>query len=304
MSLDDLYKELGVDYTQEEQDQFFSELLDAAENASAHLGGGKRAKTKYRDSLVNEIQLLQQEVKSSTAEFSKVLEVHPLSEEDFRTRGYEVPTKIATQMKKYQFALVNIPIMLVPVKGWGFTSLDCIVTFNPDRPLNQRPVAEQLFPSEEWVEKIKFSQQLSIGVDETLKFKVAGEVPAVASAGVGADVQGGFKLVLGPYNYSISLPRVTARGANNVKVRWTLEGEENVQQHEMKLGAVLKVPRLAKKVEVVGVMTLCRQFHVFSADLKYLVEYIRERSQEFFKRGTPPKLPPGVWDITEQLKEA
>jgi hypothetical protein len=303
MSLEELYEELGVARTSEEQDMFFNDLIDAAVNASEHLGGAKRKKTKYRESLVNEIQQMQQEVKACTAEFSPVLEVNPLSEEKFRSRGFEVPPDIAEQFKNYRYALVNIPIMLVPVKGWGFTRLDCIAAFNPDRPLNQRPLAHQLFPGEEWQEKIKFSQQLSVGVDEFLNFKAVGTVPPVASAGVGADVHGGFQLVLGPYNYSIRLPRVTARGVGNVKVRWTLEGEENVQQNELKLGVVLKVPRQAKKVELVGVMTLSRKFHTFSTDVKYLVEYIRTRSKDFFRRGTPPRLPPGVWDITEKLQE-
>lgn len=303
MPIDELYTELGVDYTPEEQASFFNELIDAAENASAHLGRARRGRAKYRESLVNEIKRMQEETKACTAEFSPVLEVYPLTAKEFRARGFEVPSNIASQMKTFQFALINIPITLVPVKGWGFNALDCIVAFNPDRPLEQRPIAHQMFPTEEWQEKIKFSQQLSIGVDEFFNFTPVGEVPQVAKAGVSADVQGGFRMVLGPYNYTVRLPRVLARGSGNVKVRWTLAGEENIQQSELKLGVVIKVPRQAKKVEVVGVMTLNRQFHSLSADLKYLVEYIRTSSKEFFKKGTPPKLPPGVWDITRQLQE-
>lgn len=303
MSLGELYGELGVSQTLEEQDEFFNELIQAAESSNLSLGSGKKRR-KLRQSLVDEIKLRQKELKSCTAEFSRFLEVYPLSEAGFRSQGLAVPPNIASQMKKYQYALLNIPIMLVPVKGWGFTTLDCIVTFNPDRPLNQHPVAHQLFPSEEWVEKIKFSQQLSIGVDEFLNFRPAGGVPPVASAGVDAEAKGGFHLVFGPYQYSVRLPRVTARGGGNDKVRWTFEGEENIQKQDLKLGVVLKVPRKAKKVEVVGVMTLSRKFHSFTADVKYLVEYIRSRGKKFFEQGTPPRLPPGIWDITDQLKEA
>jgi hypothetical protein len=303
MTYSDLYKELDVDYSRKDQDMFFAELAAAAENVSAPLGGSKQEKTKYRQSLEKEIREMKQELDSYSAEFSKVLEVYPLSEREFHAHGYQIPTSIANDLKSYKFALVNLPITLVPAHGWGFNSLDCIVTYNPDRPVEQQPIAYQLFPSEIWQEKIRLSQQLTIGVDEFFNFHAVGSIPAIASGGVGTDILGGIRLMFGPYTYSVKIPKVTVRGANSTKARWILEGEENIQQQELKLGMILKVPRQAKKVEVVSVMALRRKFHTFTADVHYLVKFIKERSRLFFERGASPVFPPGVWDITKQLEE-
>ncbi len=299
MADSDLFSELGVDYTPGEQDRFFDELAYVARSATAPLGSNSKGPDKQ--ALVDSIRRMQEELKSCTAEFSKVLQVYPLNAKEFKARGFEISPGMADQMKKYEFALVHVPITLVPVKGWGFTSLDCIVEFNPGCPEERCPTAYQIFTKEEWQEKIAASIHLTMGLDENFNFKVAAAVPPAVQAGIGAEASAGARLALGPFNYSVRMPKILTRGCGNVKVRWSMEGEEYVQQEEPALAIVLKIPRGVRPVKVTGVMAVRCHFHLLSADIQYLIAYLRERNKNFFSQGTPIASQTAVWDLSSQL---
>lgn len=295
MSAESLLSELDVDFRPDERALFFQEAKAAAESYASTLGREATAESPQDDETGLQTQALLDELERETAEFSPVLPVVPLRRKHFVDLGLQCPPHIAHLMRRFDFYLVHFPITLVPKPGWGFQQLDCIVEFNPDQPPTERPVVYHIFPQEDWEDIIRFQQGLAIGLDENLEFKVdlkrlAVELPnldTAQQAKIGAKAAGLAGLVVGPFNYRIRRPKIVSRGQGNVKVRWRLESEAYVGEEEPQLGVVLQVPKDVSQVNAVGALKVGKDFHTFTAHLRHLMRFVRERTRTYFERGAP-----------------
>jgi len=295
MSIASLHEELGVDFRPGERGAFLQEMAAVARDYRGLLGDEEAALTAEVDDLSQHIQRLAQELEEDTAEFSPVRDIVPLRSDHFADHGLDVPAHIADLMRRFDYYLLHIPIVLFARGGWAFAQLECIIEFNPGRPPNERAVAYQIFPADDWQDVIRASQGLAIGLDENLEFKVdvkrlALELPdlsAEARAKVGTKAAGKAGLVLGPFDYRIRRPRVISKGRGHVKVRWRLEGAEHFEEEEPTLGVVLQVPKDVSQVDVIGVLKASKDSRALTDDVRHLLPYVRERTRNFLKGGAP-----------------
>jgi hypothetical protein len=290
MSVEELYAEMGIDFRPEEREGFLRELAATATSYRESLGGSTKG-IDERDQL---LQDLANELGKEVLQLSPRPAVVALGRKRFKELGIEIPSYIADLLKRFDFYLVQFPVTVVPRPGWGFSRLDCAVEFNPGLAPEERPVAFQVFPQEEWQKVIQFSQQLQIGLDENLEFKVdpaqAAELAALgteAKAAIGLQAAGKAGLVLGPFEYQVRRPRILSRGKGNVKVYWRMEGEERVMQEEPRLGVVLQVPKGVARVDAIGAVSAFRSFDLFTADLRYVWDYLSQATKSFFRKGAP-----------------
>jgi len=296
MSIESLHQELGIDFRAEERKQFLEEMEAVSENYASSLGQPGQ-ETERRSQLKKLLEQLGEE----SAELSPSLDVLRLRRNVFTERGCAVPPRIRDLLHRYQFYLVHVPIALMPRPGWGFTELECIIEFNPEAPPDERPVAFQIFPHEIWQDVLKAWQGLAIGVgksvglDEEFEFKLdptrlgtlPSEISAEARAALSGHVASGAGLILGPFNYHIWRPRIATSGRGHVQVRWRLEGEEYVTEGKPQLGIVLQVPRATRRVDIIGVLKVSKSFHLFTAEMRYVVNFLKERARQFFQAGAP-----------------
>jgi hypothetical protein len=291
----------NIDFSPAERGLFLDELTAAARDHKTVLGGGEpAAATSAEQRLRESIALLAQE----SAEFSPVLEVISLNERQMGS-GKSSP-ELMELSKRFHFHLINIPVTLVPKPGWGFTQMECSIELNPGRAADERPVAHEIFPKEEWQDMIRASQGLSVGLDEELEFKldsaevIPENIPGVGgSAAAKARLQAKAGLVIGPFEYRIRRPRILSRGRHNVKIYWRLEGEAQFEREEPRLGIVMKTPKTVRHVDVAGALCVAKTFHTFTADLKVLLKYVRERTRHFFEQGAPLTAQMQWTDITK-----
>jgi hypothetical protein len=296
MAVDNLYAELELDFQPDERRFFLQEMATVARDYKSSLGPEDAVLSPQEaDDFSQHVQRLMKQFEEDTAKFSPVRDIVPLRKKHFADHGLEVPAHIAHLMRRFDFYLLHIPITLVPRPGWAFVQLDCIVEFNPGKPPAERAVAYQVFPQEEWQDVIRASQGLAVGLDENLEFKVDMgrleiELPGLSAAErakVGAKAAGTAGLILGPFNYRIRRPKIIAKGRRNVQVLWRLEGEEYFEEEEPRLGVVLQVPKEVSRVDVVGVLKACKDFHRLTANVRHLLPYVKERTKSFFEKGAP-----------------
>ncbi len=300
--------DLSSGFSADERRLFIKEIAAAARDYKTTLGSSKPG-TPEDEEATRRLQEQLQSLTEERAEFSPVLEVFPLDEAHFKRRNAQMSPEIADLAPHFKFYLVNVPVTLVPRPGWGFTELACTIEFNAGQPASERPVAHQVFPEEQWQNMISASQGLSIGLDENLNFKAdSGELtrslPGIGgSAAASAQVKAQANIVFGPFQYNVRRPKITARGKNNVKVYWRLDGEASVDTEDQQLGVVVKVPKAVTRVDISGALNAARSFRTFTADMRYLFRYLRERTRHFFEEGAPLQNTMLWPDVTSHLKE-
>lgn len=310
MAIDDLYAELGLDFQPDERGLFLQEVTAVARDYRSSLSPKSAVRSPQEaDDPSQHIERLAKELEEDTAEFSPVRDIVPLRRKHFADHGLEVPPHIAHLMRRFDFYLLHVPITLVPRPGWAFVQLDCIVEFNPGRPPDERAVAYQIFPEDDWQDIIRASQGLAVGLDENLEFKVdvkrlrveLPELGAEARIEVGTKAAGEAGLILGPFNYRIRRPKIISKGRSHVKVRWRLESTEYFEEEEPRLGVVLQVPKEVSRVDVVGVLKACKDFQTLTAHVRHLLPYVKERTKNFFKGGAPLTDELRLTDVTAGL---
>jgi hypothetical protein len=289
MSLDHLYAELGVEFQPDEQEGFLQELADVARYHKGLLGAEPGADDD------SPLEKLAKELGNERVGFAPRPAVVALRPKLFADLHLEAPPYIRQLFQRFNFYLVNFPITLIPRPGGGFSQLDCIVEFNPKGLPNNRPVAYQIFPQEEWQEVIHAWQGVTVGIDEKLEFKVdplqAAEklltlsLPAKAAVELKTAANAG--LVLGPFDYHIRRPKIMSRGRGDAKVYWRLDGEEHLTENEPRFGVVLQVPKDVARVDAIGALLARRTFHFLTADFRHLLEYLSDRARRFFEKGAP-----------------
>jgi len=278
--------DLTLGFSPHDRTLFIQELSAAARDCKTSLG----STSGQADEINNQLEALFDKLGSESAEFSPVLDVAPLTNALFSKHSLEPPSDIA----RFDFYLLTIPVTLLPKSGWAFRQLECNLCFNADASDQQRPVAHEIFPTSEWIEVFRASQTLSVGLDENLQFKLApssfGGGPRLSDA-VQAQVElkSGVKstLILGPFNYTIRRPKIVAVGKGNVWVSWRLDGEEYFEREVPRFGVVLKVPKSIRRIDVLGTLRAERDFHFFTADIRYLLKYVREKTRRFWEQGAP-----------------
>lgn len=283
----------GVEFSEEERFEFMEELKHVARSRMGMLGDEFAPEEDERmTALLRSLDDLQEQVAHGEAiRFSPILQVIPLSADLFSGLELKAPPYLANLMQRNDFFLVNIPITLFPKPGWGFTHLELGLRMNPGQPPDRLPVAYQIFPDQKWEVVAQASQYLNVGLDEHFRFKtpeISGELTkASLDAGVGLDASAGATLVLGPFNYVVRRPKIQTAGEGDVEVRWRLEGAAHFQEEQVKMGLVLQVPKEVSRVDLASAMEVSKSFRTFSDEVKYLIRHLRERSQNFFKRGAP-----------------
>ena len=297
MTNNGLESDLTLDFRPEDRHLFFDEMIAAARDFQSTLGG----ESTDPDEISHQIEALMRELDQETVEFSPHLEIYPLRKKNFTDHGLEIPPQISDRMRRYKFYLVQFPITMVPKPGWGFVQLDCMVEFNPMQDASLRPVAYQIFPQEAWEPVIRASQGLSVGLDENFQFMTpVVSVPGIAEAGVGLAAGGQAQLILGPFNYDIRRPKIISRGIGNAIVRWRLDGEKNFEHEEPRLAVVLQTPKTVDEMTIIGVLKASKRFHPFTAHVRHLAQYVRERTRNFFDQGAPIARE-SVWDVSSQI---
>ncbi len=306
MSINNLSQEFDFAFEPAERKSFLQEVSATAQKLSTPLGANDTSGVGQPNESAQFIQNLMSELEQDTTEFSPLLEVIPLRQQDFAAHQINPPSHIASLLERFNFYLVHIPITLFPKAGYAFVQLDCIIEFNPGKPSTERPVAFQIFPDQEWQDVIRFEQGFAIGLNENLEFKVdkarvSAELPnltAEAQAAIGLKAAGNAGLILGPFNYRIRRPKIQTGGRGNVKVRWRLDSAEYFEQEEPQLGVLLQVPKNVTKVDAVAVLQASRDFRLLSANLKHVLRFVRERTKNFFEAGAPKSDSRPWYDIT------
>jgi hypothetical protein len=290
MALPDLQAELGLDLKPGEEQEYWEELVSTARAYRDTLGEGPQVKTAqdYLEDLKKEIQ------DGEIIRFSPNLNVVALNQELFQDLHLNLEPYLANLLKHYSFFLVHIPVILSPRRGWTFKELRCIVEFNPGQEPQNRPVAYQIFPAEEWQRLFQCTAELNIGLDGNLQFKVdPQELPSLENLGlpakVAAELKGGMKgrFLVGPFNYYLMQPRITAKGRDDVKVIWNLFGERQVTQSNPRLGVVLKVPREISRVDIAGVLLVYPSFRLLGEGFWHVVKVLSAAAKNFFQQGAP-----------------
>jgi hypothetical protein len=290
MGLDSLYAELDVDFQPGDRRMFLDELADVARDYETSLGADEPAKES-----TSQLKQLASELGQELVEFSPRLNVVALNRKLFSDLSLDIPPTTEELFRRFNFYLVDFPITLVPRPGGSFTQLDCIVEFNPDSPSEERPVAYQIFPHEEWQEVIHAWQGVNVGIDEKLQFnldpaaaveKLSG-LPLPAKAAVELKMSANAGLILGPFDYHIRRPKIISKGRGNVKVYWRLHGEEDIAYQEPRLGIVLQVPKQISRVDAIGALAVSRKFHLFTSEIRHAMEFLSERAKNFLKSGAP-----------------
>lgn len=300
MSSGSLYAELGLDFQPEERRMFLEEFADVVSSYKTSLGpegGTEEGDVRLKN--------LSKELQEETVHFVPQLPVEPLTRKVFTDLGLKPPANVDKLFKQWNFYSVKFPIHLHPKgEGWSFNRLECIVEFSSGQPSSKLPVAYQIFPDAIWEEVLSVSLGLRVVVDEALKFKLdpgQAEILSKLPAAIKAEVAlaSGAKAILGPFDHRILKSKVFTSGCGDVKVRWDLKGEGQILQQDPSLGVVLQVPRTVPQVNAKGAMAAYRTFDFWNTDLRYVMQFLSDRTRNFIELGAPAIPPDQSWpDIT------
>ena len=281
-------------YSIADRESFLDELAHVAKSHSISLDlDSEIDQDEHTTNLLSRIQEMKEEMTSdNTVRFSPVLQVFPLKKKMFSEIGLTLQPFLNQLMRRYDFYYVKIPITIFPKGGWVFEHLECRISMNPNRPASERPLAYQIFPNSQWETVVQAKQELSVGLDENFSFRTP-KLPLeiVTQGAVSADIQldtnAGARFLLGPFNYIVRRPKIQTAGIGDVEVIWRLEGEEYFQEEPVNLGLVIQVPQGTERVDIAGVLEANKNFQKLTTDIKKLMRFLRQRTQNFFKQGAP-----------------
>ena len=264
------------------------EAIETILSANAELGPAQRQPDRELQETVEPLRKL----KGAQAVFARNLTVRPLNQEDFAARGLQPSAEVSQWLQTHRFYLVQVPVTLMPVAGWAFTRLECWVGFEGS---GAEPKVHDLYPEDVWTRLLSLQGQLQLGLDETLKFHAGLEYSQTVyqalseevQVKVTAEVTGGIRMVIGPFNYSVSRPTVLGRGRENSEVFWRLDGHEHVQREEPYLAVVLRVPQAVNGVNAKGELRAYHQFDFLGANLSDWTGSFRKKLRSFFSNGIP-----------------
>ncbi len=216
-----------------------------------------------------------------------------------------IPVSVAELTRRSCFYCVSFPVSLFAPKGGAFNQLEVKVEFNPDDD-GLRPTSYDVLPDSEWATKFKVGADLSVGVTGDLKLKIGAPqelaalagLPVGVEAGAGAEVES--RIVAGPFEYALQVPRVVHTPADHDHVFWRLSGGKFSQHQDAGLRVVLRVPKDRPVLNVNGYMQATRSYKVLGTGFKQALDNLPKRLAAFFREGTPIRAS-GRWELSEEL---
>jgi hypothetical protein len=288
----------GVD-----RDALLTEAAAGLNALSRHMGGGAE---KGGDS---PLAALVKELRGDQAEFAKLPVVEKITDETFTSANLQIGERYKQLTRDHNLYCVDFPVYLHAQRGWGFSKLEVLVSFNPeDTEPTTRPKAIRILPEKKFETQLQGGMRMEVGIDENLDFSAksgsvvaqAGGAQVSASAGAGANLSTGLNLKMGPFVYDVKRAKIEHSDVNVEKVWWRLNGAEFFQENNFPLVVVLQVPKETKELKVAAVMLASRQFSFLTADFQDTVKELGRRFRNFFEAGAPIE-DKQVWDITSRL---
>ncbi|NES03305.1 MAG: hypothetical protein F6K22_10875 [Okeania sp. SIO2F4] len=280
----------------EERQELLEEAIELVRFSDIHLGD--EILEQEADPLKQQAIALLESLREERVEFSPKLTVYPLKPKDFKIEEQQLSNDIKVGMRHYDFYKIDIPITLKSAPDWAFSSLFCDVTFCPDEKGSEQvhllPIIHDIFPSDEWQEILSFQESLTLELDENLAFRAEAEkiegkwqqLGAEAQAKLAVQVGGGIKLAFGPFNYQIRKAQIKGRGQGTVQASWELQGTKYVNEQDVILGVILRVPKSRNKpINAIGALEVQHDFQVWSAELLDFRQYFQGVHQQFFEGG-------------------
>lgn len=132
------------------------------------------------------------------------------------------------------------------------------------------------------------------------------QVPAGPTIGAGGkakvDVKAAAKagLVVGPFSYRVRRALLDHSPPGTETVFWSLSDAEFLQGDDLDLVVVLQVPRGVEQVKIAAALQAYHGHNFLAVDLGEVINYVRQRIQEFFRKGAPVP-DQAIWDITPSL---
>ena len=283
-------------------------LAEAAERLDAlrgHLGPDGKAEPSNEG---DQARLAMEE----EVEVGAIPKVYKITQNDYLARQLKAPLQVEQLLKKYNFYWIQIPIFLHTRENWFFNKLELRIEFNLDEPRPElRPTAYQILPHRKFQKLIEAEQHLTVGVNENFELEVKtgaidlqtpdGQRKAHMQAGVDGVADGGFKLVIGPFEYTIKRAKIEHTDTNNVAVFWRIVGAEFFQEDRPEFIVVAQVPKKTKTVTIAPRLQAYRSLNGWSATFQLLSKNLPMSLREYFKGGAPIVHDPGPWDITSLL---
>ncbi len=223
-------------------------------------------------------------------------DVYAISDDKLVRQSLPVPARNAEISRDFRYFLASFPVLLWPKRNWGFNRLEMQVVFNPDEAVAKaRPKALAIFPERKFETLFKADQYIDVGVEENLAFSAKAAVPQVATpvasaaakAGVGVSAEGGFSFVVGPFSYKISRARIDHSAAGLEQVWWRFDGSGFFEENPPHMMVILKVPKIAQRVDVTARLVAYRFFNLGSSGLRQAIADMPKAIRTFMQNGAP-----------------
>lgn len=288
-----------------DRNTLLAETAQRLDALSGHLGpNGKTESSKEGD----QARLAMEE----EAKVGAIPKVYRITQDEYLARQLKAPLQVEQLLKKYNFYWIQFPVFLHTRENWFFNKLELRIEFNLDEPRPElRPTAYQILPHRKFQKLIEAEQHLTVGVNENFELEVQtgavglktpdGQRKVHTQAGVDGAASGGFKLVIGPFEYAIKRAKIEHTDVNNVAVFWRIVGAEFFQEDRPEFIVVAQVPKKTKTVTIAPRLQAYRNFNTWSATFQQLSKNLPMAIREYFQGGAPIVHDPGPWDITSLL---
>ena len=228
--------------------------------SNIHLGAaaGERVSDPRQEQTLSLLAGLREE----KVEFPNICNVLRVTAEDVAA-GVQQPPAMQQQMSTHDFFHIEIPLLLIPRSGYAFTQLLCRIQFCPKEQGNDLAIIHDLLPKSEWQTQMTISTSLEVGIDSSLKF-TATTPPATANV----TTDGHLKASLGPFVYQFRRAKIRTEGIGHQLASWFMEGTGCVDQEDVVLGIMLRVPKDRQHtIRVIAACEARHSFQLFTSDI-------------------------------------
>jgi hypothetical protein len=236
-------------------------------------------------------------------------DIYKITNQDFLTHDFKVPTHISQLYEDYKFYWIRFPVGLVTKRNWAFNMIEMRIEFNKEDAAPLRPKAFQIFPDKRFQTLFEANQELKIGIDANFELAAKsgkigiplGEAEGKIHVYTGANAAAKMGLVFGPYVYKVKKAAIDHNAPGMEWVFWRLDGAEFFQEDNPELIVVAQVPKDTKAVVIEAKLQAYRNFNFAAANLRQLVFNLPKGLRAFFQGGIPTQPDEKNWDITSRL---
>lgn len=216
-----------------------------------------------------------------------------------------VPVGTDELVREFRFYWLALPVSLWARPGWGFNRLEAKVEFEADGGAT----TFDLLPDQEFATRFSLNASLDLGVDAGMRFSaqvpvLAVGAPGVAGASAAANAQANAdakaRLVVGPFDYRVTAPKVKHSPAGLDHAFWRLDSAEYVDERDPGLRVVVRVPKDTDSMNVTVTIQARRYFSMLNARFQEAVRSLPDAVANFFKGGTPLG-DSGMWDLSREM---